>query len=404
MPLEQSRDDRTSNVRIVVTDPGGETIELQNLESFSYSSDVMQVGDPFSVVVPDPRGRYAGKLREGASVKFTMSNPDVNGGATVDKVRKGIIVEREQSSDLGRGNVIHLKGADIGWHLVHNDAPLWMNLRGVRFQKLLEACIFPHRIFKGEQDPGWGFEGIRADNDTNRSLKNGRAEVRIQQAPDVIQRILRIQVEPGEKIADVLIQYARREGVLVNVSSDGYLQLFVPNYSQEPLHRLEYHSVDSPAASRSNVKRARVRRSIETVWTDVILVWEQAVLDVIDETQSATNPNVGKHRVRVKNPGKLPFLHRAVISDSEPLSSGHGQIRANWKYLRGLFDAFTATYVVRGHHQAGRWWESDTMVEVNDTVNGVVGRHYVVAVNCSRDMQGGDVTEVTVKQPDLLGA
>src|SRR5262245_20113421 len=91
--------------------------EFPNLDSFSYSSDVMQIGDPFAVSIPDPRGRHAQKFRRGASVVFSLSNPGVAGGAKTTKVQKGILVRRRRSSDLGSGTVTALEGADLGWHL-----------------------------------------------------------------------------------------------------------------------------------------------------------------------------------------------------------------------------------------------------------------------------------------------
>ena len=35
-------------------------------------------------------------------------------------------------------------------------------------------------------------------------------------------------------------------------------------------------------------------------------------------------------------------------------------------YKRGIFDAWVATYNVSEHHQNGYWWESDTVVHIDD--------------------------------------
>ena len=49
--------------------------EFPNLESFSYSSDVLQIGDPFAVSIPDPTGQYAVGTRSLALVDRSRREP-----------------------------------------------------------------------------------------------------------------------------------------------------------------------------------------------------------------------------------------------------------------------------------------------------------------------------------------
>ena len=42
--------------------PGSTPPTLVNTVGFSYSSDMLALGDPFSVSVPNPRGQYTGKF------------------------------------------------------------------------------------------------------------------------------------------------------------------------------------------------------------------------------------------------------------------------------------------------------------------------------------------------------
>lgn len=412
--------------------------EIPNLESFSYSSDVLALSDPFSVVVPDPRGKYKNKLRIGDSVKFYLQNGGLAASVATLKVT-GVLTGREATSENGRGTVITIRGADLGWHLVQNDAPIWLNLLGATFDRLLNACIYPHKVFRNkagkpsEPDPKWGFNGIRLENDRNRRLRQnprtlaqffpplpkanadskqvatgqtttGDKTAAASTLPTLLAPYLFIQTEPGQKIADLLVEYARRLGLLVNVSADGYLQTFTPNYSQSAQYRLEYHPWDDPDAVRNNVIRAGVSENAETIWTDVLVVGERVWLPLEDEALRKAHPNVGKFRGRYRpTPSPLPFTHRLSMSEGEAMNTDFAETRARWKQQRGIFDSWTATYEVRGHGQNGIWWESDAMVDVNDTVNGVVGRYYVAKVQCNRTEQAGDRTIVTVKKPDLLG-
>lgn len=396
--------------------PAGQ--EIANLESWSYSSDILTLGDPFAVAVPDPRGKWRGKLNVGDPIDFSLSHQDVANGAKTLKV-SGIITERTCTSENGRGTVIMLKCADLGYHLVHNDAPIWMNLKGIKLDKLIDACVFPERRWPGKASAtGWGFKGVRIGNIPNRIGKKGkkargvlsahaatRSEQTLNSQASVLTPIAVIQAEPGEKIADLLIAHARRLGWLINVSFDGWLQIFRPDYSQNPSYTIEYHAPEDVESVRNNVQNATMTENLDSIYTEVFCVGEVVWKDVTLAAASANDPNAGKFKGRWHpSPSPLPFAHRVSFTDGERTTRAQATQRAKWRYERGLFDSWTAIYEVRGHGQNGVWWEADTMVHVNDTINGIVGNYYVQAVRCDRTMQKGDVTTVIVKRPGLLAA
>lgn len=397
-------DDRTTTATVIVD---GE--EIPNLTSFSYSSDVLQLGDPFSVEIPDPEGEFKGDFPIGATCKLYLQNPNIAKGAKTLKAL-GIITDRKVSVSE-RGTIIHLTGADIGWHLVNNDAPVWFNLRGVTWERLATAAIFPHKVFKSKKgkaidvDPEWGFTGVGFGNGINRGLKldNKRAE-----SQHVYQPLdpLFIQTEPGEKISDVLITYARRLNVLVNVSVDGVLQIFRPDYDQKSRYRVELYPAKTKNSKNSNVLGAELVEKLDSTWNEVRVYGERVKLSIEEEAQKRLDPNVGKFAGRwpEKDSDTLPFLHRAVLSDHDPTGKTLAKQRARWKYERGLFDAWTYTVTLRGHGQDGAWFESDTLASVIDDVIGIRGIYYVSSVQCSRDNQSGDRTVMTLKRRGLLAA
>ena len=116
------------------------------------------------------------------------------------------------------------------------------------------------------------------------------------------------------------------------------------------------------------------------------------------------NPNATKKRGRVVHPGALPFTHRKTAADGEMYENGLAQKQAEWMYKRGIFDAWVATYNVSEHHQNGYWWESDTVVHIDDDELGLLGNFYVQSVHCTGSKQAGDTTTVTVRKPGLLSA
>jgi prophage tail gpP-like protein len=279
------------------------------IAQYSYESDVLQLGDPVSLVLPNPHGELNGKLRRGDALELYIADPEVAGGVGIRKL-KGLITSRRASASTDSGSTVTLGGADLGWHLANNAAPLWFRLRGVTFKRLLERVL----------DKSWGFSGVRTENDTNRRLKLGRAGVIQAIQGSIDQLIPPIQIEPGELIADTLILFAKRERKLVNVSADGYLQIWSPAKNSRPLYSFEFHRT-SNGGRKSNVLRAAVAEDIQGVFTDVICVGQVVQPPNLGDS---TNPNEGSFRGRYKpDPSPLPFVRRITFSDGEQLTRKH---------------------------------------------------------------------------------
>ena len=387
------------------------TVQLDRLTRFSYSSNMMAMGDPFNVDVPDPTGKYKDKLLPGWTVRFYMQNAMVQNGVKTLKV-DGLITQREV--EVGpQGTVIKITGADLGWHLINNDAPLWMNLRGVSLEKLALSCIFPQSFFPKASDPGWGFKDtILTSNEQNRSIKRA-VSMTAAEYYSVINAakangVIYMQSQPGQKIADLLITSARRMGLLVGVTADRHIMFFLPNYTQTPDFTLNLYPMDNPLHARNNVQApARRTDSIETLFTDVTVVCTNPVFAVVPAGNVKTfSPQFDKFYGRAnaadwpKGSPTLPFHRKVNISDGE--ITERPRRKALWHQRRGLYDALTVTLSVRGHQQAGMWWEADTMCRVNAPVLGIEETMHIQAVNCERDMTGGDTTAVTLKRQGLL--
>lgn len=376
--------------------PKTETTTIVNTVAFSYSSDITQLGDPFSVVIPDPRGRYKDKFKRGQTIKLSLRNPNVEGNALTLK-SLGIITDRVRTCNAS-GTKIELKCADLGWHLVNCCAPYWYNLQEPTWEQLLKDPNWIH--------PSWGLRGVRESNETNRLLKQklnqGRAAAAIE-LQSVLGSFLHIQVEPGDKIADHLATYARRANLLLNVSCDGYIQLWRPDYNRQPLFSIELHDLSDPARNKNNVLDVTISDSIDEIYTEVNCVWEQLTPQLFANT---ADQNFAKDVGSFFNQYALPFYRRFSWADGDIFENPDASKQALWRYNKGVFDSWQATYTVRGHWQkiAGQqrayWWESDQMCSVNDTVNGLTGNFYIAAVRCDRD-EKGDRTIVTLRKPCL---
>ncbi len=384
-----SSNDPTPVVSIKV---GGTEVRTKD---YMMIQDVLSLGDAFSCTIPNPEGEYSGTFTPGDSVKIYMADPAVSGGASI-LTMTGILVSRDFTSNM-QGSTIRLTCADLGWHLQNNTGPVWMRLTGLRFGQLLRRIIDPSWKFAGTQD----YESI-----AGKRVRLGRAGAALVARPEVLVNTLPVlQVEPGETCADILIKYAKLSKKLVNVTSDGVLQLFSPNYKQAPVYTFHYHKHSETLRNKNNVESVQITDSIQGIYTDVSC-YSYNVLPVTS-TQTGTNKNnvnEGHFKGLYSAPTALPFVHRLSFGDAEQLNRDQARNRSAWKAQRGEFDSFQYVVDVYGHSQNGSFYIPDTMCTINDTMHGIKGSYYVQAVKYERNLQSGTKTTLTLRKPGLLGA
>jgi hypothetical protein len=369
---------------------------IVNSVSYSYSSDALALGDPFTVDIPNPRGIYTDKFLCGQTVKLYLKNPHVEGGTRTLK-KTAIIVKRDQSCGP-QGRTIHLDCADLGWHLANNDAPIWYVLQGTSLYRL---CKDPNWI-----DPSWGIRGLDVDTATDRLIKQGLNQGRRErelELQNILGTFVKIQTEVGDSIAGTISEYARRENRLVNVSSDGYLQIYKPDYSIEPKFRIELHDLNDSSRNRNNVLDVRISEDITPKATHVICQGEQ--VGAYLAPNDPTDQNAARRRGDFRNQFALPFYKRKTFADNLGVFDvPHAKKAAQWAYERGIFESWQAVCVVRDHWQKpdggsrAWWWESNELCTVDDTLNGIQGTFWISSVRCDRTMQG-DRTTVTLRKP-----
>ncbi len=369
-------------------DLGTPAYVVDEVKAFTYSSNVLAVGDECTFTIVNQDQKYTGKLQRGSTVELYLSHPQVNGGAETLKFLGLITQRRARLSD----GTIQITCADKGWHLMNSHAPLWKNLRATTYQQLCDPTDKNSLI-----DESWGLKGLRAGKDANRlnrNLKLGRqgAQQQLNLEAQVTQAI---QVEPGEAVYDLMTRYAQRLNLLVNVSCDGYVQLWNPDYGQKPLYRIEANE------SGTNVIEGELVEDINSLWTHVECVGE---FIGFGEENDRLNPNASHRRGSFVNPLVLPFLHRRTGADGEMYDRALARKQAEWWWKRGVFDSLFMTFDVFDHHQGGVWWESDLMAEVASDLLGVRGLFYVAAVQYESSVDASDIAHVVLRLPGLLSA
>lgn len=379
--------------------PGERDFLTDEIKEFSYTYDVMGVGDACSfTVVSTPDGSRLRQLREGATVKAYLKNPAANGGKWTLK-HTGLIVQRD--ADCGEGT-IKVTVADIGWHLLHSSAPLWRRLRGMTLRDLLDPKAPAKRRFIDET---FGFEGLRTGLDANRlnrAIKLGKAGL-LPPGQSPVEPVPVLQIEPGESYFDVLSRFTQRFNLLVGVSVDRYLQAWNPDYTRPAA----YNVISVSGDKRSNAIKVRRHDDITTRFTDVICVGEIVVppIDLRAQGQDAFAPNANKRRGYYSAaPGLLPFHHRKTSSNGEMFTGDLAKKQAQWEWKRGMFDSHYLEATMPDHFQGTEWLEADQLAQVEVPELDAIGRYYVAQVTCSSTESEGDTTRLILRWPELLSA
>lgn len=374
-----------------------EGTDYDKITQYSYDSDLLQVGDHWAVTLPDPKGELVGKIKKGQKAELYFEDKNI----PRTKMLTGIVTGRRAASSNRTGTGLVISGADLGWYLVNSCAPMWMRLRGTNWDKLLK---------KATEESAWGFKGIKFENHGNTKLKQGREGVAYLQNYTTPSYVPPIEISIGETWSDVLVRYAQRENRLLNVSSDGYLQLFEPNYKQRTSYKF---TADRDDPSKNNIIECTEDDKLDGVYSKVICVG--SVVRYVG-TDDRVNPHQGQFRGTYED-ANAEVVRLLTFADGEVYTTRPAkgqratpaQKRADWRARRELFDCYEYTVTVPQHsqwsdtEQIPLWYAVDTMADVNDTVLGIKGSFYITRVRFQRTAQG-TTTEVRMRKPNLLQA
>ena len=202
---------------------------------------------------------------------------------------------------------------------------------------------------------------------SSRGLNQGRRERELE-LQNILGTFVKIQTEVGDSIAGTISEYARRENRLVNVSSDGYLQIYKPDYSIEPKFRIELHDLNDSSRNRNNVLDVRISEDITPKATHVICQGEQ--VGAYLAPNDPTDQNAARRRGDFRNQFALPFYKRKTFADNLGVfRCAACQKAAQWAYERGILRAGRRS-MLSAITGKTRWWLAGVVVGIERTMHG----------------------------------
>ena len=442
-----------------------------------YESRVLQIADPFSVTIPAPNGKVLGSdgrqvsmmevAKMGSPVTISMKDPNVNGESPVLKLT-GLVTKRSLQTTRDGGCVLAVAGADIGWYL-GSCATVFKNLQGLLWPQFLSrVCGLTVNatsnsnewsVVTGGDQYGWGFKGVRKDNTINSSMKGGgkgaklakqqketkerntaiaviNEQNRLRRIGELGRELTNIEIsqiwtptvpmpvyqtEVGETIDEMMVKFARFDFFLINVSADGWLQIFRPNYTDPPKYKFYRYLATDPRCSMNNIQNPVLDETAETLFTRAEC-WTTVVNPIIHpEAVPANVADINAGRYHGSYPLKgaassedftyFPKHRLHTYTDQNQMSKARADTRSKWKFSKGVFDSWTYTFSTPGHSQDGISFVEDSLCEIHDEVYGIDGTYYISDIKCTRkfaspgiDRSGtvGTKTEFTVRLKDIF--
>lgn len=367
--------------------------------AFSIESNLLQPADAFSVEIPNPSGKLAGKFEPFDAVQVLVDET-VQMTGWVDDVNY-----RPGSVEItGRDRFGQLTDVSATPQTLAN-----LDLRGIA--ERLSSPFVTEWIFDNEENRRrlqtakrrYSYLKRKADAYADyvsnnaaalfRETASGAAELdrkRLAKAKANIAAIRseifpRTKVSPGETPMQVIERAAAKTGLLVWQASDGRGVIAKPSYDQQPAYRIALYPSSSTSSLQNNVLGFQHTVSGRDLFASYR----------IQGTAANTETTSGEGSRHEVTESQSVALDRQVII---PRGGGQTRRQAQLELARDVqrrqFDAMTLSYTVSGLSQGGMLWQVDTMVSVDDYVNGMVGSYYLTRRLFKGSLAEGQQTEI----------
>lgn len=289
--------------------------------NYDIVSDLLTPADDFSVTLGRPVDAKPDTVRAGDKVEVRV------GGDTVLSGR----IDRVQTVTEKGGKTLTIQGRDDAGVLLDCSAPLF-NAQDMDLNQIIEKIVKPL----------------------------GLAKIRIDAAKT--DKTHKVQIEPGSRAWDALLEYAEANGLWPWLEPDGTLVIGGPDYTAAPVAELVLRT----NGQNNNIKRLEVNRDMAARYSEVT---------VLAQSHS------GKNNIKATAKDESVKLHRPlIVTEPDIDSQAQAQRKAKKRLADSRLEGLTITATVQGHRtNDGTLWQPGQRINVLSEPDGIDAVYFLMA-------------------------
>lgn len=289
--------------------------------NYDIVSDLLTPADDFSVTLGRPVDAKPDAVRAGDKVEVRV------GGDTVLSGR----IDRVQTVTEKGSKTLTIQGRDDAGVLLDCSAPLF-NAQDMDLNQIIEKIVKPL----------------------------GLAKIRIDAAKT--DKTHKVQIEPGSRAWDALLEYAEANGLWPWLEPDGTLVVGGPDYTAAPVAELVLRA----NGQNNNIKRLEVNRDMAARYSEVT---------VLAQSHS------GKNNIKATAKDESVKLHRPlIVTEPDIDSQAQAQRKAKKRLADSRLEGLTITATVQGHRtDDGALWQPGQRINVLSEPDGIDAVYFLMA-------------------------
>lgn len=289
--------------------------------NYDIVSDLLTPADDFSVTLGRPVDAKPDAVRAGDKVEVRV------GGDTVLSGR----IDRVQTVTEKGGKTLTIQGRDDAGVLLDCSTPLF-NAQDMDLNQIIEKIVKPL----------------------------GLAKIRIDAAKT--DKTHKVQIEPGSRAWDALLEYAEANGLWPWLEPDGTLVIGGPDYTAAPVAELVLRT----NGQNNNIKRLEVNRDMAARYSEVT---------VLAQSHS------GKNNIKATAKDESVKLHRPlIVTEPDIDSQAQAQRKAKKRLADSRLEGLTITATVQGHRtDDGTLWQPGQRINVLSEPDGINAVYFLMA-------------------------
>jgi prophage tail gpP-like protein len=353
-------------------------------------SDIFTPADSFTVRAKIPETPFVGAFREGELTDIYVGD---------DRQMAGVLDDVEFTGDKDSERMT-LQGRDRAALLLDNEA-----------QNVRAANLTLEELARKLIKPSYGIRDIVLDNSANRKLLLGKKDRGSKAgkpraaSSGLFAKIPRAQtkIDPGQTIAAIFDKHTRRLGIAWWMTAQGDVYFGKPDYTQAPSFEFSAYKARTKNASRTNVLRWSMRRSMGDRYSEVAVFGQGrpsskgGVFGGSKKTMTSSKFHASAKDDELVARG---IERKLIVVDNDCADRAMAQRRADFEMGMRRMKGLTIELTVPGFRQNGRLYTIDTLATVKLEAIGVDGTFWLVQ---RRFVEKNDQrrTEMTLFQPKV---